>query len=164
MQNYAAESYFVVLDFHLSNTTYQDNYVTFNNETYTVIPGQQNLVAWLEVETYPPPVDTSLAIEFKRLPGSPTSPFLTEQLQIIQVVFWGTQSHINISVRNTGTATVVITEILVNNITEWTEEITILPSYEKTATVNVNWVSGEKCEIRVLSSTDKQFLYTAVAP
>jgi hypothetical protein len=63
IQNYASANYYVILDFHLSNTTYQDNYVTFSNETYTVIPGQQNLSAWLRVEPNAPPINTSLTID-----------------------------------------------------------------------------------------------------
>lgn len=62
VQNYASVNYYVVLDFHLSNKTYQDNYVKFSDEIYTVIPGQQNLTAWLVVESYAPPINTSLTI------------------------------------------------------------------------------------------------------
>ena len=64
VRNYASVDYYMVLDFHLSNTTYQENYVTFSDENYTVIPGQQNLTAWLVVEPYAPPVSTSLTIDF----------------------------------------------------------------------------------------------------
>lgn len=63
VQNYASVNYYVVLDFQLSNTTYQDNYITFSNEIYTVIPGKQNLTAWLVVESYAPPVEASLTID-----------------------------------------------------------------------------------------------------
>lgn len=63
VQNYASVNCSVVLDFHLSNTTYQENYVTFSNEIYTVVPGQQNLTAWLVVEPHAPPVDASLTID-----------------------------------------------------------------------------------------------------
>lgn len=63
VQNHASVNYSVVLDFHLSNTTYQDNYVTFSNEVYTVIPAQQNLTARLVVEPNAPPVNASLTID-----------------------------------------------------------------------------------------------------
>jgi len=68
VRNRASVNYSVVLYFSLDNTTYQDNYVTFSDEIYTVIPGQQNLTAWLTVEAYAQPVNASLTIDFKRGP------------------------------------------------------------------------------------------------
>lgn len=67
IKNSASRKYTVILDFSLDNTTYQDNYVTFSNETYTVVPNKQNLTAWLQVEEYAPPIDTSLTIDFIRI-------------------------------------------------------------------------------------------------
>jgi hypothetical protein len=64
--NHASVNYYVVLDFSLDNTTYQENYVTFTDEIYKVTPGQQNLTAWLMVESNAPPINTSLSIDFKR--------------------------------------------------------------------------------------------------
>ena len=69
VMNYASINYAVVLDFSLGNTTYQDNYVTFSDETYTVIPDEQNLTAWLKVEVQAPPIETSLTIDFHRIAG-----------------------------------------------------------------------------------------------
>jgi hypothetical protein len=68
VQNHASVNYSVTLDFSLDNTTYQNNYVTFSNEIYTVIPGQQNLTAWVMVESHAPQVNASLTIDFKRGP------------------------------------------------------------------------------------------------
>ena len=97
--------------------------------------------------------------------GDLTFTFLpTEELKITEVVFWGTQSHIDITMRNTGTGSVLVTEIQVNGVTEWSEEITIQPGYEKTVTLNFTWVSGIKYEFRVVSSIGSQFLYVATAP
>lgn len=67
IKNSASSNYTVVLDFSLDNETYQDSYVTFSNETYTVIPNKQNLTAWLKVESYAPPIETSLTIDFHRI-------------------------------------------------------------------------------------------------
>ena len=64
--NHASVNYSVILDFSLENTTYQDNHVTFSNEIYRVAPGQQNLTAWLMVESNAPPINTSLSVDFKR--------------------------------------------------------------------------------------------------
>ena len=67
VRNHASVNYSVVLDFSLDNATYQKIYVTFSEETYTVIPGRQNLTAWLEVESYAPPINASLTIGIKRI-------------------------------------------------------------------------------------------------
>lgn len=66
IKNHASVNYSVILDFSLDNTTYQDSYVTFSNGIYIVIPGQQNLTAWLMVKAVAPQLDTSLTIDFKR--------------------------------------------------------------------------------------------------
>lgn len=47
--DYATVSYLVTMDFSLNDTTYQTSFVTFSNKSYTVIPGQNTLVAWMEV-------------------------------------------------------------------------------------------------------------------
>jgi len=67
VMNYASRNYTVLLDFSLSNTTYQESYVTFSDETYTVVPDEQNLTAWLKVEEYAPPLNSSLTIDFHRI-------------------------------------------------------------------------------------------------
>jgi len=64
--NHASVNYSVTLDFSLNNTSYQTNYVTFSNEIYIIIPGQQNLTAWLMVGSGAPPANASLTIDFKR--------------------------------------------------------------------------------------------------
>lgn len=66
IQNYASVNYSITLDYYLSNTTYQDNFVTFSNIIYTIIPGQQDLTAWLIVRSDAPPVSTSLTINLTR--------------------------------------------------------------------------------------------------
>lgn len=68
VQNHASVNYSVILDFSLDNSTYQDNYVMFSNEIYTVIPGQQNITAWLKVKSYAPPINTSLIVNLIRGP------------------------------------------------------------------------------------------------
>lgn len=49
IQNLASVNYSVALDFSLNDTTYQTEYVTFSDKTYTIIPGEQTLTAWLKV-------------------------------------------------------------------------------------------------------------------
>lgn len=67
LMNHHSQNYTVILDFSLDNATYQDSYVTFSNETYTVITGEQNLTAWLKVESHAPPINASLTIDFHRI-------------------------------------------------------------------------------------------------
>ena len=64
--NKASINYSVILEFLLGNSTYQDDYVTFSDEIYTVILGQQNLTAWVMVESDAPPVNASLTAYFRR--------------------------------------------------------------------------------------------------
>jgi hypothetical protein len=66
VENHASVNYTVTLDFSLNNVTYQNNFVNFSNEVYTVIPGQQNLAAWLSVVSDAPPINESLTIGFSR--------------------------------------------------------------------------------------------------
>jgi hypothetical protein len=100
----------VTLEFSLDNATYQDYYVTFSNELYNVIPGQQILSAWLAVEPYAPPANSSLTI---RLVREPSGTFMaTEQLEIQGAQFIGTTGDaantINMTVQNTGTADLTV--------------------------------------------------------
>ncbi len=67
VMNYASVNYAVALDFSLDNLTYQENYVTFSDETYLVVPDEQNLTAWLQVEAVAPPIETSITIDFHRI-------------------------------------------------------------------------------------------------
>jgi hypothetical protein len=66
VNNHASMNYSVVLNFYLSNITYQNMYVTFSNETYTVISGQQILSSQVSVESYAPSTSMSLNIDFIR--------------------------------------------------------------------------------------------------
>lgn len=67
VQNHASVNYSVVLSFALDNTTYQNNYVAFDEETHVVFPGVQNVTTWLSVESYAPAFNVSLTIQLKRV-------------------------------------------------------------------------------------------------
>jgi len=67
VQNHASINYSVALNFHLSNSSYQTYYVTFSDQTYTVVNGQQNLTASLKVSADAPIVNTELSIDFSRI-------------------------------------------------------------------------------------------------
>jgi len=76
--NQASINYSVILDFHLSNATYQENYVNFSNEIYTVVPSQQNLTAWVDVDASAPPMNVTLAIDFRRGVGRESQLFFDD--------------------------------------------------------------------------------------
>lgn len=91
IMNYASRNYTIILDFVLDNLAYQDNYVTFSNENYTVIPGQQNLTGWLKVQSNAPPINTSLIIDFWRITELSG---ITRIKSIIKVEAEGTVLHL----------------------------------------------------------------------
>lgn len=56
----------VTLTFTLNDTTYQTNYVTFSNHTYTVNPGTNQLTVWMLTEKKALPTTTQLTTQFYR--------------------------------------------------------------------------------------------------
>lgn len=66
VKNEATNDYSVVLDLKLDNTIYQNNYVSFSNKVYTVTPGEQDLNAWMKVDSDAPPANVSLMVEVIR--------------------------------------------------------------------------------------------------
>jgi hypothetical protein len=69
IMNDASVDYMVSLDFALDNETYQNDYVTFGDDTYTVVSGLQNLTVWVSVQSNAPPIKAALAISFSRVIG-----------------------------------------------------------------------------------------------
>lgn len=69
IRNHASLNYSAVLDFSLNNATYQTSYVTFSDEIYTIIPGSQNITAWLTVKSSAAPINATLTINFQRVEG-----------------------------------------------------------------------------------------------
>ncbi|MCW4022948.1 MAG: DUF1349 domain-containing protein [Candidatus Bathyarchaeota archaeon] len=67
--NHASANYSVTLTCSLSDTSYQENYVTFSDETFIVDSGEQNLTVWLEVDSYAPSINTSLIVDVQRIAG-----------------------------------------------------------------------------------------------
>ncbi len=67
VRNNAPINYSVQLGFHLSDVSYQQNYVKFSDETYNVTPGEHTLTGWVSVAPCAPPINTQLTIEFRRI-------------------------------------------------------------------------------------------------
>jgi hypothetical protein len=68
VNNAAPLNYSVVLDFSTNDTAYQQQYITFSDETYTVVPGQQNLEAWFNVTADAPPANLNVTVTVQRVP------------------------------------------------------------------------------------------------
>jgi hypothetical protein len=66
VENQASVNYSVTLDFQLNDSSYQSSYVTFSNETYTVVPGPQVLMAWVKIAANAPAANVSLTIDLSR--------------------------------------------------------------------------------------------------
>jgi hypothetical protein len=71
LQNIGPMNYSCILGFILNDTAYQNRYVKFSSEIYTVVPGKQTLSAWLIVSPYAAPA--SLLLTIKHSLTSPSS-------------------------------------------------------------------------------------------
>jgi len=78
VNNVAAVNYLVFLAFSLNDTPYQQAYITFSNETYTVVPGLNTLTAWISVAPDAPPAQLELTVELSRVSGTSLSSFHLE--------------------------------------------------------------------------------------
>jgi uncharacterized membrane protein len=65
--NSANTDYAVELIITLSDTDYQQLYVQVSNQTYTVIPGNNTISAWIAVSKSAPPSQQQITVDFLRL-------------------------------------------------------------------------------------------------
>jgi hypothetical protein len=72
LQNIGPMNYSCILEFILNDTAYQNRYIEFSNEIYTVVPGKQKLSAWLTVS--PTAAPASLLLTIKHSLTSPQAP------------------------------------------------------------------------------------------
>ena len=66
IMNSANVNYAVTMFFTLNESAYQESYITFSNYTYDVIPGSNNVTAWLFVQSGAPPAFLELTVDFYR--------------------------------------------------------------------------------------------------
>lgn len=66
IMNSANTNYVVTLFFTLNESAYQGSYITFSNLTYNIIPGSNNIAAWLFVRSGAPPTFLELTVDFYR--------------------------------------------------------------------------------------------------
>ncbi len=105
----------------------------------------------------------------------------TEQLQITRIDFGGDDSDVmNVTVLNTGTSPVTITEVRVNNaparITpavdsggndvydDTAETVTLKANTKVVITLSYDWDYGNNYEVKLLSSKGNPFMRTETAP
>jgi len=64
--NSANINYAVTLVFALNDSAYHESYVTFSNFSYNIVPGSNNVSAWLFVQKSANPTFLGLSIDFYR--------------------------------------------------------------------------------------------------
>jgi hypothetical protein len=107
---------------------------------------------------------------YSRIQWTPTFTFMaTEQIKITNVQFSGAgNNQINVTMQNTGTSPVTVTEIHVNNAATnyLSAQFTIQANTQYIADVTyaLGWVNGAQYEIEARTSKGNQFTYTVTAP
>jgi flagellin-like protein len=92
----------------------------------------------------------------------------TEQLQITQVEFL-TGGLVNVTLQNTGTSPITVTEIHINGGTSpsgdlLSSDVTIPANSQREVQVSYTWSAGSNYQVRVVTSKGNQYYYSAVAP
>jgi len=175
VKNHASTNLTVVLDFLLGNATYQDNYVTFR-ENYTVIPGLQELTAWIKVESDAPPINTSLTIYLERVVGSPSSspPSQFERVEslIFEACLWSDTTYVDIWVRNIGTVSLTMTDVQVDSAAPTAYDFdtgtagnqtsqSVAPGEQCTIRIWYTYTEGVKYEFAIVTLSGCKYFYVA---
>jgi hypothetical protein len=71
IRNNASVNYSISLICSTDNRTYQEEFVTFDDMNYDVVPRQQQLTVWLEVKSNASPTIITLTIDLKRMEEGP---------------------------------------------------------------------------------------------
>lgn len=92
----------------------------------------------------------------------------TEQLQITQVEFVS-DGKVNVTLQNTGTAPITVTEIHIAGGSTpsgdlLASDVTVPANSQKEVQVSFTWSPGSNYQVRVVTSKGNQFYYSAVAP
>jgi len=94
----------------------------------------------------------------------------TEQLKVTSAQYTtsGTVDVIVLSVSNTGTSSVTISDAYVNNALQsnvtYTTSATVVANGQVTVTIAYDWASGDNYQMKLVTSAGNNFLYTAIAP
>lgn len=92
----------------------------------------------------------------------------TEQLQITQVEFIN-GGKVNVTLQNTGTSPITVTEIHINGGATpsgdlLSSDVTLSANSQQEVQVSYLWNAGSNYQVRVVTSKGNQFYYSAVAP
>ena len=118
-------------------------------------------------------VTVAVSIAVAAWMGALTFNFMaTEQLKITNLQFGSTAGIMNVTLLNTGTTTVTITEIHVNNGNNLFSTVTLPAAWNGVIASNANvtvtfayaWVNSAQYEVELRSSKGNQFTYSATAP
>jgi archaeal type IV pilus assembly protein PilA len=91
----------------------------------------------------------------------------TEEVKITNIAFKANYQAINVTLRNTGSTSVTITEIRVGTGDNLLlADVAISPNTQEVADVTLasNWLPGYAYQIKAISSKGNTFVYTATAP
>jgi len=112
-------------------------------------------------------VTVAVSIAVAAWMGALTFTFMaTEQVQITNVAFGpdaDTHNKVNITMLNTGTTPVTLSEIWVGSI-KFASTQSISANSNYTAVLDFTWTQGYNYQIKVLSTKGNQFTYPATAP
>jgi len=111
-------------------------------------------------------VTVAVSIAVAAWMGALTFNFMaTEQLKITNLQFGTAAGVLNVTMLNTGTTPVTVTEIHVNNGANLlATQFTVVANGNSTQTLTYPWVNGAQYEIEMKSSKGNQFTYSATAP
>jgi len=110
-------------------------------------------------------VTVAVSIAVAAWMGALTFTFMSsEEVKITNVEFITGGQYINVTLKNTGTSPVTISEIWVNDVLKWSSGQTISANSQAEIQVSSTWSNGNKYEIKVVTSQGNQFYYTATAP
>ncbi|MGB9693927.1 MAG: hypothetical protein ACPLYF_03700 [Fervidobacterium sp.] len=164
VRNNASQNYTVSLDFSLDNATYENSYVSFSNATYFVRSGVQNLTAWVIVSAEAPPTNAVLTVNLFREASQDS---YAEYIVITSMEFSGSGTTIKLTINNTGTVSVTISEVWINDTKKTTDPLlpqTVLANKGLTLNIASSWISGNVYQVKLTSLRGNSFSYTAVAP
>ena len=110
-------------------------------------------------------VTVAVSIAVAAWMGALTFTFMsTEQLKITNVEFLTGGSYINVTIKNTGTSPVTVSEIWVGTTRHSISSGTIAANSQGEFQVSQSWSAGNSYQIKVVTSKGNQFYYTAKAP
>jgi urease beta subunit len=164
VRNRSSQNYTVFLDFSLDNSTYETSYVTFSNATYFVRPGVQNLTAWIIVSADAPSKNATLTVNLFREASQDSG---AENIVITSIEFSDSGTTIKVTVNNTGTIPVTISQVQINDVKKTTNPPlpqTVAVKNELTLNIISQWVPGNTYQVKLISLMGNQFIYVAVAP